>query len=76
MSVNYKIWYDMLPLALMAYRISIQISTGATPYSLVYGMEVVIPVEVEIPSLRIHIEFELEELSRVDVRKARAIVFG
>uniref|UniRef100_A0A2N9FKP3 Integrase catalytic domain-containing protein n=1 Tax=Fagus sylvatica TaxID=28930 RepID=A0A2N9FKP3_FAGSY len=28
-------------------------SVGATPYSLVYGMEAVLPVEVEIPSLRI-----------------------
>ena len=61
MSDNYKTWHEMLPLALMAYRTSIRTSTGATPYSLVYGMEVVILVEVEIPSLRILIESELEE---------------
>ena len=61
MSDNYTTWHKMLPLALMAYRTSIRTSTGATPYSLVYGMEAVIPIEVEIPSLRILIESELEE---------------
>uniref|UniRef100_A0A2N9GDK8 Integrase catalytic domain-containing protein n=1 Tax=Fagus sylvatica TaxID=28930 RepID=A0A2N9GDK8_FAGSY len=36
-------------------------SVGATPYSLVYGMEAVLPVEVEIPSLRILSQTQLEE---------------
>ncbi|PKI50402.1 hypothetical protein CRG98_029230 [Punica granatum] len=45
MMVNYKDWHEMLPFALLAYRISIRSSTGATPYSLVYGMEAVLPVE-------------------------------
>ncbi|PKI59733.1 hypothetical protein CRG98_019909 [Punica granatum] len=52
MTVNYKDWHEMLPFALLAYRTSIRSSTGATPYSLVYGMEAVLPVEVEIPSMR------------------------
>ena len=60
----------MLPLALMAYCTSILTSTGATPYSLVYRMEVVIPVEAEILSLRILIESELEE-AEMGTRKAR-----
>ena len=68
MSDNYKTWHEMLPLALMAYRTSIRTSTGATPYSLVYGLEAVIPVEVEIPSLRIRMEFELEEAEWVRER--------
>ncbi|XP_070013667.1 uncharacterized protein [Nicotiana sylvestris] len=37
------------------------ISTGATPYLLVYGTEVVILAEVEIPSLRIIQEAELSD---------------
>ena len=41
-------------------------STGATPYSLAYGMEAVLPVEVEIPSLRILREAELEEAKWVE----------
>ena len=34
---------------------------GATPYSLVYGIEAVLPTEVEIPSLRIFSQVELLE---------------
>ncbi|PKI75391.1 hypothetical protein CRG98_004220 [Punica granatum] len=59
MTVNYKDWHEMLPYALLAYRTSIRTSTGATPYSLVYGMEAVLPIEVEIPSMRIFAEAEL-----------------
>ncbi|PKI78929.1 hypothetical protein CRG98_000676 [Punica granatum] len=44
MTVNYKDWHEMLPFALLAYRTSIRSSTGATPYSLVYGMETVLPI--------------------------------
>ena len=42
--------------------------TGATPYSLVYGMEVVLPIEIEIPSLRVMREVELEEAEWVQAR--------
>ncbi|PKI52230.1 hypothetical protein CRG98_027405 [Punica granatum] len=51
----------MLPFALLAYRTSIRTSTGATPYSLVYGMEAILPIEVEIPSMMVLAESELEE---------------
>ncbi|GLT27543.1 hypothetical protein SLA2020_025300 [Shorea laevis] len=61
MTVTYKDWHEMLPFALHAYRTSVRTSTGATPYSLVYGMEAVLPVEIEIPSLRVLAEAELEE---------------
>ena len=46
MVVTYKDWHEMLPFALHGYRTSVRTSTGATPFSLVYGMEVVLPVEV------------------------------
>jgi len=39
----------------------VRTSTGATPFSLVYGMEAVVPIEVEIPSLRILREVQLNE---------------
>ena len=38
-------------------------STGVTPFSLVYGMEAVLPIEVEIPSLRVLIETKLKRLN-------------
>jgi hypothetical protein len=52
----------MLPFALHAYHAAIRTSIGATPYTLVYGMEAVIPLEVEISSLRVLIDSELEEV--------------
>jgi hypothetical protein len=61
MVVTYKDWHEMLPFALHGYRTSVRTSTGATPFSLVYGMEAVLPVEVEIPSIRILMETKLTE---------------
>ena len=53
MTISYKDWHKMLPFTLHGYRTSLRTSIGATPFSLVYGMEVVLPFEVEIPFLRI-----------------------
>ncbi|XP_012461380.1 uncharacterized protein LOC105781384 [Gossypium raimondii] len=51
MTETYKDWHKKLPFALYAYRTSVRTSTGATPFSLIYRMEAVLPIEVEIPSL-------------------------
>ena len=59
---TYKDWHEKFSSALHAYRISVWTSTGAIPFSLVYGMEVVLPIEVEIPSLRVLMETKLEEV--------------
>ena len=66
----------------MDYRTSIHTSTGATPYSLVYGSEVVLPIEVEIQSLRVLVETKVfeeewmkeryEQLALIDEKRARA----
>ena len=61
MTVSYKDWHEIFPFTLHGYRTSVCISTGATPFSLVYGMEVVLPFEVEVPSLRILVELGLKE---------------
>ena len=61
MTVSYKDWHERLPFALHGYRTSVRTSTGATPFSLVYGMEAVLPFEVEVPSLRILAESGLKE---------------
>ena len=61
MVVTYRDWHEMLPFALHGYRTSVRMSTRATPFSLVYGMEVVLPVDVEIPSMRVLMEAELSE---------------
>ena len=61
MVVTYKEWHEMLPFSLNGYRTSAQTSTGTTPFSLVYGMEAILPVEVKIPSLTIMKEENLDE---------------
>ena len=65
-----------------AYRTSFRTSTGAMPYSLVYGMKVVLPVEIEMESLRVTLEQQISEtkwaqslfdqLSLLDERRLRA----
>ena len=75
-------WSEKLPFAFWAYRTSFRTSTGATPYSLVYGMEAVLPVEIEMGSLRVTLEQQISEtewvqshfdqLSLLDERRLRA----
>jgi transposase InsO family protein len=68
---TYKDWHEMLPFALHGYRTAVRTSTGATSFSLVYGMEAVLPIEVEIPSLRVLMEAKLEEAEWVQTRLER-----
>ncbi|RVW12022.1 Gag-Pol polyprotein [Vitis vinifera] len=75
-------WSEKLPFALWAYRTSFRTSTGATPYSLVYGMEAMLPVEIEMGSLRVALEQQIPEadwaqarfdqLNLLDERRLRA----
>ena len=65
---TYKDWHEKLPFILHSYRTSVRTSTRAIPFSLVYGMEVVLPIEVEIPSLRGLMETKLEEAEWVWAR--------
>ncbi|KAL0293486.1 UNVERIFIED_CONTAM: hypothetical protein Scaly_3140900 [Sesamum calycinum] len=59
-AITYRDWHEMLPFALHAYRTSVRTSTGATPYSIVYGMEAVLPLEMNTFS-KVLMETELEE---------------
>ncbi|XP_070026312.1 uncharacterized protein [Nicotiana sylvestris] len=83
---NNKQWYEKLPFALLGYRTTVRTSTGATPYLLVYGTKVVIPAEIEIPSLRIIQEDKLsdvewikshyEQLALIDGKRMNAVCHG
>ncbi|XP_040931907.1 zinc finger BED domain-containing protein RICESLEEPER 3-like [Gossypium hirsutum] len=68
MTEIYKEWHEKLPFALYAYRTSVRTSTEATLFSLVYEMEAVLPIKVEIPSLRVLMESKLEEAEWVRAR--------
>nr|GEY31234.1 reverse transcriptase domain-containing protein [Tanacetum cinerariifolium] len=47
-----KNWLDEISHVLWAHRTMIKSSNGETPFSLTYGMEAVIPVEIGMPTLR------------------------
>ena len=72
--------------ALLGYHTTVLTSVGATPFSHVYGTEAVIPAEIEIPSLRIVVEAEidddewiktrLEQLSLIDEKRLTSVCHG
>ena len=77
-------WSEKLPFALWAYRTSFRTFTAATLYSLVYGMEVVLPIEIEMGSFRVALEQQIskaewaqsrlfDQLSLLDERRLRVV---
>ncbi|XP_049378225.1 uncharacterized protein LOC125843016 [Solanum stenotomum] len=79
-------WHEKLPFVLLEYRTTVRTLIGATFYLLVYGIEVVIPAEVKIPSLRIIVEariedtewvkIRLEQLTLIDEKRLTIVCFG
>ncbi|XP_070019521.1 uncharacterized protein [Nicotiana sylvestris] len=79
-------WHEKLPFTLLSYRTTVHTSVRATPYLLVYGTEAVIPTEVEILSLRIVAEAEidddewvkarLEQLNLIDEKRLAVVCHG
>jgi Integrase core domain/Integrase zinc binding domain len=76
---NQRDWDDKLLEALWAYRTTYRTPTQATPYSLVFGVEAILPLEVELPSLRVamqtemtleeHRKLRLDELDAMDEKR-------
>ena len=54
-------WDEKLPAALWAYRTTYKVTTQATPFSLVYGVEVVLPIKFEVPSFRVAVDNKLTD---------------
>ena len=52
-------WSEKLSFALWAYCTSFHTFTRATPYYLVYGMEVVLPIEIEMGSLQVALKQQI-----------------
>ena len=48
-----QVWVKHLHAALWAYHTSFRASLGFTPFHLVYGQEALLPIEVELSSLRV-----------------------
>ncbi|KAK4564698.1 hypothetical protein RGQ29_006676 [Quercus rubra] len=68
-------WHERIGEALWAYRTTFRTPTQATPYSLVYGVEAVLPLERQIPSLRIAIQERLtgEENAKLRLQELEAL---
>ncbi|XP_070026488.1 uncharacterized protein [Nicotiana sylvestris] len=73
------LWPELLPEVLWSYRTRPKTSICETPYSLVYGTDAVIPVEVGEPSLRYsnesgpnNDESRIQDLDEVEERRDMA----
>ncbi|XP_019160042.1 PREDICTED: uncharacterized protein LOC109156645 [Ipomoea nil] len=63
-------WQERMEEVLWAYRTTYRTPTQSTPYSLVYGVEAVLPLERQIPSLRLAIQEGLTDEDNVKLRLA------
>lgn len=54
--VHKRNWHLIMYLALWAYMTSVRNATGFMPFQLVYGLEVVLPIQCEISSLKLTID--------------------
>nr|XP_009606076.1 uncharacterized protein LOC104100528 [Nicotiana tomentosiformis] len=66
---NHMQWHEKLSFALLGYQTTMRTSTREITYMLVYETEVVIPAEVEIPSLRVIQEANLDDTEWIRVRQ-------
>ena len=83
---NPTCWDELLSEVLWAYRTSKRLSINTTPYSLVYGHDAVIPVEITVKSLRVarqnqlsHVDYEsamLAELDDIDEQQNSSFKFN
>jgi len=58
-SKSQRDWDNKLGEWLWAYRMMVQTPMKATPFSLVYGCEVVLLLKIQIPSLRVALTIEM-----------------
>jgi hypothetical protein len=64
-------WDTKLTAALWAYRTTYKVTTRATPFSLMYGIEAILPIEFEVQTLRIAMEHRLDDSQSLKDRLAR-----
>jgi ribonuclease HI len=65
---NKRDWHDRIHEALWAYRTTVRTPTQMTPYSLVFGGEAVLPLEIEISSLRVAVHEQLTDDENAKLR--------
>ncbi|MCO5602755.1 hypothetical protein L7F22_056893 [Adiantum nelumboides] len=77
-------WDEQLQTTLWAYRIAYKVTTGITPFGMVYGTDTVVPLEFVVSTLRMEkqndmdfnkvLKARLEELQKLDEIKQRALL--
>ena len=76
-------WHIVLYPSLWVYRTAVNTTTNFYPYQLVHGVESILPVEYEIPSLKLAVELLLEtsaleehlvQLEQLDEQRRDALV--
>ena len=65
--VHKQNWNLILYFTLWAYQTSVRNATGFTPFQLVYGLEAILPIQYEIPSLKLAINL-LPDTSKEEAR--------
>ncbi|XP_058111223.1 uncharacterized protein LOC131254248 [Magnolia sinica] len=68
-------WDEKLQEALWAYRTPHRTTTKATPYSLVYGIESVNPIETQIASLKVAMHQSITDDENVKIRLTKLYLF-
>ena len=61
-------WDQHLHAALWAYQTSFRTTLGFTPFHLVYGQEAILPIEVELASLRVQVVNHLKPKEKLKER--------
>ena len=76
MNENRMDWDTKLHSALWAYQTSYKINIQSTPFRLAFGLEAVMPVEFQVPSLRIQIQDRLVEGQSEQLRLQQLLELG
>ena len=61
-------WNEKIPAILWAYKMAYKRSTGQTPFKLVYGQEVVVPLHFQRQELLISHVLHLDTTTAIDQR--------
>ncbi|MBT0984675.1 hypothetical protein KJ032_27005, partial [Salmonella enterica subsp. enterica serovar Typhimurium] len=59
-------WHEKLGNTLWAYRTSKMAGTGTTPYALTFGQDAVLPMEINVSSVRIQNQFGLHSKEYIE----------
>lgn len=68
MDKNKRTWLEKLLEPLWAYRTTVKTATQGMPYSLVFGGEAILLLEIELPSLRVVVHEGITTKEKANMR--------